>query len=144
MPMLDAIGAYLESQGIGTVKTAGNTPTAWPIYKGGAQATHATIPGIVYISEGPGSAPTDTMGATPGSVVAENPSLVLQCRHADYSVARAKAESAWTVLHKKGNATLSGVRYLLIRARQSPFPTGRDEWGRWVIGCNYDIAKERG
>lgn len=137
--MLDEVGAYLAAQGVGTVKTTSNDP-AWPIYLGGM------FPGdrddAITLAEGPGEPPLDEMGSTVGAVAAEAPSLVVQVRSASYQTARSKAEAAWTKLHKY-SGTLSGVRYLLIEARQSPFPVGRDEDGRWIIGCNYSVAKER-
>ena len=137
--MLDEIGAYLEAQSVGTVKTTANNPS-WPIYKGGV------FPGTqddgITLAEGPGDSPISEMGSTVGAVAAEAPSLVVQVRSASYPTARNKAETAWTKLHKY-IGILSGVRYLIIEARQSPFPIGRDEAGRWIIGCNYSVTKER-
>lgn len=141
--MLDAVASYLEAQALGTVKTAANDP-AWPIHKGGLYPGTAAHPhDAIGLAEGPGDGPINEMGATVGAVAAEAPSLVVQVRSASYATARSKAEAIWTNLHHY-SGTLSGTRYLLIEARHSPFPTGRDEQDRWIIGCNYDVAKERG
>jgi hypothetical protein len=141
MSMLDEVGAYLEAQGIGTVKTSSNNPTTWPIYKGGVFP--ANIDEVVSIGDGPSDPPTDVMGSTVGEIVAENDALVVQARSMDYTVAEAKAQAAWDVLHKLGNTSLSGTRYLLIMARQLPFAIGRDDKQRWLLGFNCDVTKEK-
>jgi hypothetical protein len=138
--MLDEIGAYLEAQGVGTVKTSSNSPT-WPIYKGGVFP--ANVDNVLSIATGPSDPPTDTMGSTVGGIVAENQALVVQARSEEYPTADGKAWDAWNVLHKLGNTTLSGTRYLLIMARQMPFPIGRDDKQRWLIGFNCDVTKEK-
>lgn len=141
MTMLNEIGAHLEAQGVGTVKTASNNPTTWPIYKGGVFP--ANVDEVVSIAESTSDPPTDTMGATVGLVVAENAALVVQTRSHDYTTAEARARLAWNALHKLGNVTLSGTRYLLVLARQAPFPIGRDDEGRWLIGFNCAVTKEK-
>lgn len=140
--LLDEIGYYLEAQGIGVVKTSVNTPT-WPIYKG-TFGTNPDIPNAIALAEGPSDPPVDEMGATVGAVPIENASLVVQVRSLSYATARLKANDAWTKLHKlAGSVGSPAVRYLLIQARQAPFPIGRDDSDRWIIGCNFDVAKER-
>lgn len=140
--MLDEVAAYLEAQGIGVVKTSSNSPT-WPIYRG-TFGTNPDIPNAIALMEGPSDPAQDEMGATVGAVVFENSSLVLQVRSANYGTARLKANDAWTKLHKfAGSIGSPAVRYLLIRARQQPFPVGRDDNDRWLIGCNFDVAKDR-
>lgn len=137
--MLDEIGGYLQTQGLGTIKTPSNNPT-WPIYLGGVFP--GTQDDAIALIEGPGDPPLDQMGATVGSVVAEAPSLVVQVRSSSYAVARTKAEAIWSKLHKYVG-TLGSTRYLWIAARQSPFPVGRDDRDCWILGCNYDVMKER-
>jgi hypothetical protein len=139
--MLDEIGAYLEAQGVGTVKTSSNNPTSWPIYKGGVFP--ANVDEVVSIGSGPSDPPIDVMGSTPGDIVAEEEALVIQARSESYETADAKAWAAWNVLHKLGNTSLSGTRYLLILARQMPFPIGRDDKQRWLIGFNCSVTKEK-
>lgn len=141
MSMLDEVAAYLEAQGIGTVKTSSNNPTSWPIYKGGVFP--ANVDEAMTVAAGPSDPPTDVMGSTVGAVVAENDALVIQARSFDYTSAETKAQAAWDVLHKLGNVTLNGTRYLLVMARQLPFPIGRDDKQRWLIGFNCDVAKEK-
>lgn len=139
--MLDEIGAYLEAQGVGTVKTSSNDPTSWPIYKGGVFP--ANVDEVVSIASGPSDPPIDTMGSTVGQIVAEEEALVVQARSEDYTSAEARAWAAWNVLHKLGETTLSGTRYLYISARQMPFPIGRDDKGRWLLGFNCSVTKEK-
>ena len=137
--MLDEVGAYLAAQGVGTVKTSANDP-AWPIYLGGIFP--GTRDDAIALAEGGGERPVNEMGPTVGAVAAESPELVAQVRSASYSSARSKAEAIWTKLHKY-SGTMSGTRYLLIEAWQSPYPVGRDDAGRWIIGCSYRVTKER-
>ena len=142
--LLDDVAARLESDGVGTVKTSSNTTPGlgWWIYKGATYPSNQDA--IVALHESPGMAPTREMEDTVGAVVCENPGLLVQCWHLDYSEARAKAETVWGKLHNLNSVTLGSTRYLSIEARQQPFPTGRDDKGRWVIGCNYSVSKERG
>jgi hypothetical protein len=140
--LLDEVGAYLEAQAVGTVKTAANDP-AWPIHKGGLYpGTIAHPDDAIGLLEGPGFRPLRQMDATVGAAVAEVPLLVLNLRSASYASGRAKAEAVWRKLHNY-SGTLSGVRYLLIEARQQPFPVGRDDKDRWIFGCNFDVTKEQ-
>jgi hypothetical protein len=139
--ILDEVAAYLETQGLGTVKLPTNDP-AWPIHKGGLHPGTVTHPDdAIGLSEGPGDPPINEMGSTVGAVAAEAPSLVVTVRSSSYTTARAKAEAVRAKLHKYAG-TLSSTRYLLILARHSPFPLGRDDKDRWLIGCNYDVTKE--
>lgn len=138
--MLDEIAAYLEAQGLGVVKTTGNAPT-WPIYKAGTSPAD-NVDEVIIVAEGPGADPIDTMGNVVGAVVAEVCSLVVQTRSLSYPIARTKAQAIWSKLHKLGEIQLTGVRYLLVMARQSPFPMGRDDKTRWLVGCNYEVTKE--
>ncbi len=135
---LDEVADYIESQGLGTVKTRGASPS-WPIYQNlwPAGSTDA-----IFISEGPSLPPVDSMGGDVGVCEFEQVALVVQVRSSTYSVARARAQAIWGKLHKLGNVLLSGTRYLLVTARSSPFPMGRDDNGLWLVGCNYDVAKE--
>jgi hypothetical protein len=139
--LLDEIAAHLEAEGLGVVKTAANDP-AWPIHKGGLYpGTQAHPHDAIGIIESPGGRPLDEMGAEVGAVAAEEAAFVVHVRSASYATARSKAGAAWGRLHKFAG-TLSGVRYLLIEATQSPFPLTRDDAGRWIIACNFNAAKE--
>ena len=121
--LLDEVGAYLEAQAVGTVKTTANDP-AWPIHKGGLYpGTIAHPDDAIGLLEGPGFRPLRQMDATVGAAVAEVPLLVLNLRSASYASGRAKAEAVW--------------------ARQQPFPVGRDDKDRWIFGCNFDVTKEQ-
>ncbi len=140
--MVDEVATYLAAQGVGTVKTASNDP-AWPIYTAGLQEGTKTNPhDAIGLIEGVGESPQDEMGATVGAVIFENPSLVVQVRSRSAVTARTKAEACWAKLHKFVG-TLSGTRYLLMQARQSPMPIGRDDGDRWIFGFNVGVSKER-
>ncbi len=141
--LLDDVATYLQTQGLGTVKTtSAQTGTAWLIYKGG------TVTGdradAIFLSEYSDGGPIDQMGATTGVVVAEEVGLQIVARHAAYSTAKQKAEDIFGALHKLGNVTLGSTRYLLMMAKQTPFPIGRDQSNRWMIGFNMRVTKERG
>jgi hypothetical protein len=148
--MLAEVGAYLETQGLGTLKTSSNNPSSWPIFLGGVFP--ANVDEVIALAEGPSDPPIDTMGSTVGAVVAEQASLVVQVRSEQYDSAEAKARAIWNKLHKLGNTSLSGTRYLLIMARHAPFPIGgfgdraqggRDAEGRWILNFNCSVTKEK-
>ena len=142
MPTLDILATYLAAQGAGTVKTSVAQPAVpWLIYKGG------TPPGdrsdIITLTMYPGGPPIEVMGSGTAGVIAEEPRVQVTARNLDYSVAMAKAEALWTVLHNY-SGTVSGVRILRIACNTQPYPIGRDDATRFIIGFSCTVSKERG
>jgi hypothetical protein len=140
--ILDEIADYLASLSLGTVKTNANTtPGApgWWIYKGAVETSNQD--NAIFLTEFFGGPPEDIMGSTTGSVECEIVGLQVLCRSLSYETARAKSAALWDELHKF-SGTLGATRYLLIQARSSPFPIGRDQSSRWMIGFNCTVTKE--
>lgn len=128
--LLDDLADYLSSGGI-----------ASPIYKGVMpEGTDAAV----AIYETGGTAPVHAMNPAAGMAVVERPSVQVVCRAAadDYEAARTKAHAIFKLLDGLPTRSINGVEYKWGSARQSPFLFGRDEAGRVLIACNYDIVKE--
>jgi hypothetical protein len=142
VPTLDLLADYLAAQGAGTVKTSVAQPnTPWLIYKG------TTPPGdrsdIITLTMYPGTPPLEVMGSGTAGVIAEEPRVQVTARNLDYAVAMAKAETLWTILHNY-SGTLSGVRILRISCASQPYPIGRDDETRFMMGFSMSVSKERG
>jgi hypothetical protein len=123
--MLKEIGTYLQSQGIGTL---------------GADLFLGLMPdqpdNCIALFEYAGSPPDLHWNG-------EYPGLQVRVRNKSYAAARAKIGEVMNELHGLHEQTLSGVRYLLIKARGSPEILKRDENNRVELFVNFEIIKER-
>jgi hypothetical protein len=123
--MLSDIGTYLQSQGIGTL---------------GADLFLGLMPdqpdNCIALFQYAGSPPDLHW---PG----EYPGLQVRVRNKSYVAARTKIGEAMTALHGLHEQTLSGTRYLLIKARGSPEILKRDNNNRVELFVNFEIIKER-
>lgn len=122
--MLSDIGNYLQVQGIGTLGTN--------IFLG-------LIPdepdNCIALFEYAGSPPDlHWNGKYPG--------LQVRVRNKSYAVARIKIGEVVAALHGLHEQTLSGTRYLLIKARGSPEILKRDNNNRVELFVNFEIMKE--
>jgi hypothetical protein len=102
---------------------------------------------LTSLYETPGTSPSRSFSTGGGVRTFENPSLQIICRSTDYQVARNNAEAAFTILDSVANSTTlstGGPRYVTISADQSPFSLGQDANRRWLISCNYSVAKATG
>lgn len=95
----------------------------------------------VQIIETGGLAPIHAMSGGPGNAVVERPTFQVIRRSPAYARARAEMNVIWKLLDGHGDVTVNGTRYQWIEARQSPFPLGQDESGRWLLACNFLAAK---
>lgn len=139
MSLLDEVGTYLQSAGVGSLSTT--------LFLG--QWPDAATDAIVVVLETGGAGGTETMGSDTLPAW-ENPTIQVVCRgdapdpagsKTPYVSARAKAKTAWEALTKVANETLSSTRYLRITPLQSPFLIGRDSADRPLIGFNCLVAK---
>ncbi len=73
----------------------------------------------------------------------EYPGLQVRVRNKSYAAARTKIGEAMIALHGLHEQTLSGTRYLLIKARGSPEVLKRDNNNRVELFVNFEIIKER-
>jgi hypothetical protein len=123
--VLKEIGAYLQSQGIGTL---------------GADLFLGLMPdqpdNCIALFEYAGSPPDLHW---PG----EYPGLQVRVRDKSYPVGKAKIEQIVRELHGLHEAVLGGTRYLLVKARGSPEVLKRDANNRVELFVNFEIIKER-
>lgn len=123
--ILDDIATYLQAGGVGTIGT--------DLFKGELPPDPDNC---VAIYEYAGQPPLV-------SVNIDRPGLQVRVRNQGYAQARAKIEQVYLLLHALANTTLSGERYLIIRAVQSPFSMGRDSNNLLELVQNFIIMKER-
>jgi len=72
----------------------------------------------------------------------EYPGLQVRVRNKGYAAARTKIGEVMDKLHGLHEQTLSGTRYLLIKARGSPEVLKRDNNNRVELFVNFEIIKE--
>lgn len=122
--MLSEIGAYLATQNVGTVGT--------DIFLG-------LLPdqpdNCIALFEYAGSPPDLHWNG-------EYPGLQVRVRNTSYAAARTKIGEIMTALHGLHEQTLSGTRYLLIKARGSPEILKRDANNRVELVVNFEVMKE--
>lgn len=122
--MLREIGAYLATKSIGTVGT--------DIFLG---LMPDQPDNCIALFEYAGSPPDLHW---PG----EYPGLQVRVRNKSYAAARTKIGEVMDKLHGLHEQTLSGTRYLLIKARGSPEILKRDNNNRVELFVNFEIIKE--
>lgn len=124
--LLDDIATYLASKGISGVQK-GFLPDQ--------------PDDVVAIFEYAGSPMELTMGT--GDPVLERPGLQVRVRNKSYSSGRTKIGDVVDKLHGLAGQALSGTKYLLIRASQSPAALGLDQNNRSEFVVNFEVLKER-
>ncbi|HHV98601.1 MAG TPA: hypothetical protein GXX36_03350 [Clostridiaceae bacterium] len=123
--MLNEIGAYLQSQGIGTLATdlfLGQMPEE--------------PDNCIALFEYAGNPPDLHWNG-------EYPGLQVRVRNKSYAAGRAKIQQIYGLLHGLHGQVLSGTRYLLIKARGNPEVLQRDENNRIEFFVNFEVIKER-
>lgn len=100
----------------------------------------------VCLIEYPGEAPEHAAGASASAPMYERPRFQIICRDAEANAAtcRALAESIYVLLDGVADTTMSGTRYMQVRALQSPFYLSVDGRNRHRYVCNYSADKVRG
>ena len=123
--MLNEIGTYLQSQGIGAL---------------GTNLFLGLMPdqpdNCIALFEYAGSPPDLHWSG-------EYPGLQVRVRNKSYAAGRTKIGEVAKKLHGLHEQTLSGTRYLLIKARGSPEVLKRDNNNRVELFVNFEIIKER-
>ena len=122
--MLTEIGAYLATQNVGTVGT--------DIFLG---LMPDQPDNCIALFEYAGSPPDLHWNG-------EYPGLQVRVRNKSYAAARTKIGEVINKLHGLHEKTLSGTRYLLIKARGSPEVLKRDNNNRVELFVNFEIIKE--
>ena len=122
--MLKEIGTYLQSQGIGTLGT--------DLFLG---LMPDQPDNCIALFQYAGSPPDLHWNG-------EYPGLQVRVRNKCYADARTKIGEVAKKLHGLHEQTLSGIRYLLIKARGSPEVLKRDNNNRVELFVNFEIIKE--
>lgn len=126
MALLDALGARLQTAGIGTLAT-NIFLTVMP----------DTPDLCVLLVEDNGTGPQHTFGAS--SYAIERPRIRAFVRAArnDYPAARTKAVAVRNSLGAIRNETISGVSFLSVTATSDFYPVSRDGDDRPIIGVDF-------
>ena len=74
--------------------------------------------------------------------VVQQVALTVARRFDEYDTARTTAETIFGILDGMPTRTLNGTEYKWAAARQEPFLLNRDEAGRVLIACNYDVVRD--
>jgi hypothetical protein len=131
MPLLADTGAYLATNGAGTVGTT--------IFEG---QMPADVDAGICLNEYGSEEPEYTLDDA--GVHIEHPRFQVYCRHTDYDTGRALVEVAYQALAKVINQTLGSTKYLRIEPIQSPFSVNppQDAQGRWewMFNCRTEKA----
>lgn len=100
----------------------------------------------VCLIEYPGEKPEHAAGPSGTAPLYERPRFQIICRDVEANAAtcRALAESIYAVLDGVADTTMSGTRYLLVEALQSPFYLSPDGRNRHRYITNYTATKVRG
>lgn len=131
MGMIEEVATYLDTQ---STRFALGTN----LFLNWLDDTPGTSAAVI---ETGGSDPSRVFKATVAAW--ENARFQLLCRSTSSSVARANIDAAWTIYEGVTNQTLSGSTYLRISAVQSPFMLTRDDQGRSIFACNFDVMRRR-
>jgi minor capsid protein len=134
--VLDDLGTYLHTAGLGTLGTTlflGGLPLDAP-----GISTPDQIAGLV---ETPGFPPQSVH--TPPGLGWELPSVQVLVRGApyDYAGARTWAQDIFVALGTVKNQTLSGTYYFWISPHQSVFKLRDDDYARPIVTCQFTCAK---
>lgn len=126
MAFLDALGAHLQSQGVGTL---------------GTDLMYAVMPAnpdvCVTLFEAQGMGPEHVFGGSVSAI--ERPRLRVMTRagRQDYPAARAKIEQVRAILGAIRDVNLSGVHFLCVQATSEIYPVNYDHNERPVMGCDF-------
>lgn len=130
MAILDDLGAFLATAGVGTVGTN--------IFLGRLPDDPDKC---LALFESPvQGGPQDTFGRDTAPVY-ELPGLQVQSRAATYTEARSFIQSAWNELVKIGNETLTATYYLRCEPLESPVPLDRDDAERMKFKADFRVWK---
>lgn len=132
---LDDIAAKLVSAGVGVVGTTLFKSSAAKLPAGNGPYITLTETGGVAIGE-------RNRVQNEAGLHTQTPGAQVAVRAMSYAEARLKAKAAHAALDGTWNATINGVFYQQITARQEPTDIGLDEAGRVVVVFNVDAIKQ--
>ena len=126
--LADDIAAYLQTSSIGTVGT--------DIFVGHMPDAPANCMAVIQSG---GESP-EMAGPISGQI--ERPRLIVRVRNTSYASGASKANDVLKALHTAGEVSLSGHRYLFIRAVGSVNQLGRDHENRSLFSLDFVVTKE--
>ena len=126
--LADDIAAYLQTSSIGTVGT--------DIFVGHMPDAPANCMAVIQSG---GESP-EMAGPISGQI--ERPRLIVRVRNTSYASGASKANDVLKALHTAGEVSLSGHRYLFIRAVGSVNQLGRDHELRSLFSLDFVVTKE--
>ena len=132
--LLDDLGDYLTSQGVGTVGTS--------IFLGDLPP-QAVQDDVLTLIETGGMATLQTMSTGPGTASVERPRVQVIARSCQFcrQQARNTANQAFLALDGFRSRTINGTLYHWMQAVQSPFYLQTDENNRPLVVFNLDVWK---
>lgn len=126
MAVLDALGQYLQTQGVGTL---------------GTNIFLTILPDnpdvCLVVTEENGTGPVHHLGNNMDALNRPRIRVFARAGRNDYPAARALAQSARVALRGIANQTVEGVYILSITPTSDFYPITRDGDDRPVIGCDY-------
>jgi hypothetical protein len=129
MTVLEAVGDYLQAQGVGTL---------------GTNVFLAVMPeapeACVCVYETPGFAPMETMGSAGIAVDRSGLQVIARGARGDYPGARDKAQTVRTLLAAVVEQTLSGVHVLRITPDGAFLPMGEGPDGCPMVSVNFSCV----
>lgn len=126
MALLDALGAHLQTSGVGTLAT-NIFLTVMP-----------DSPDVcLLIVEDNGIGPMHSFGASAYSVERPRIRVFSRASRNDYPTARANAVLARNAIGTIRNQTISGVSFLTVMATSDFYTVGRDGDDRPVVGVDF-------
>jgi len=128
MAILDALGAYLQTNGEGTLAT--------DIFLARMPDSPDTC---VTLYENQGIGPDHTFGVSTKAIDHQRVRVYCRATRNDYPTARTKAESVRNILGAVRDTTLSGVSIMCILATSELYPLARDGDDRAIIGCDFTV-----
>lgn len=128
MALLDVLGSYLQTQGIGTLGTSlmlGRLPDDPDV--------------CVALFESQGLSPSHTMGSGVYGVDRPRIRVVARAARNDYPAARTKVEQARAALGAMRDTTLSGIKIMTVLSTSEVYPVRFDPDDRPVMGCDFTV-----
>lgn len=136
MAVLDDLGTYLQTQGLGTLGTT--------LFRGGIPLDVPEVvmqDALVALVETPGLPPNyvhSTLGPDWEQPVVQT---LVRGGPYGYAAARTVAQNVFLALGRIANQSLSGTWYLWVLPLQSPFLLRTDESARPILACQFRCAK---
>jgi hypothetical protein len=128
MAILDVLGTYLQSAGIGTLGTnlmLGRLPD--------------DPDACVALFESTGMSPSHVMGSSVAAIDRPRIRVVCRAERLDYPAARTKAAAVRASLGAVRDTTLSGIKIMTIVSTSEIYPVRFDSDDRPVMGCDFTV-----